>query len=57
MCSKLRKKGILEASHNTEESPFSMTTIPELSETLHCLLTKTADEVAKKQASSNDNAK
>ena len=30
-----------------------MTPIPELSETLHCLLTSRADELAKKQALSN----
>ncbi len=49
ICTKLRKKGNLVASHNQQESPFPMTTITQLQPILQTLLTTTADEVAKKQ--------
>jgi hypothetical protein len=57
MCSKLRKKGNLEASHRQQESPLSMTTITELSEKLQDLLTEQANTLAKKQALSNGSGK
>jgi hypothetical protein len=40
-----------------QESPSSMTTITELSANLQHLLREEANELAKKQALSNDNAK
>jgi hypothetical protein len=45
--SKIRKKGKLVASNRRQESPFSMTTIAELSATLQKLLTTRADELGK----------
>ena len=57
MCSKLRKKGNLEVSHNKQESPLPMTTITELSHNLQHLLTEEANELAKKQDLSNDKGK
>ena len=47
MCSKLRRKGKLEASHSNQESPISMTTITELSRKLQRLMTSVADRVAR----------
>jgi hypothetical protein len=57
MCTKIKEKGILFASHRRKESPFPMTTITELNQTLQTLLTSTANTLAKKQASSDANAK
>jgi hypothetical protein len=52
-----KEKGILFASDRRKESPFPMTTITELNQTLQTLLTSTANTLAKKQASSDANAK
>ena len=57
MCTKLRKRGILFASHRRKETPFPMTTITELSESLQELLGTTANEVAKKQDLSDASAR
>jgi hypothetical protein len=53
----VKEKGNLAASQDKQESPFPMTTIPELSESLQTLLSTTADTLEKKQALSNDSGK
>ena len=50
---KLRKGGILEASHSNQESPLPMKTITQMPSALQTLFTTTADDLAKKQASFN----
>lgn len=46
ICTKLRKKGNLFASHRKKENPFPVTTIPELTESVQTLLTTTANRLA-----------
>jgi hypothetical protein len=53
----VKEKGILFTYYRRKESPLPMTTITELNQTLQALLTSTADTLAKKQASSDANAK
>jgi hypothetical protein len=53
----VKGKGNLVASQDKQESPFPMTTITELSETMQTLLTTTANEVGKKQGLSSGNGK
>jgi hypothetical protein len=54
----VKEKGILKGFTTTKKGSASpMTTIPEVAQAMQTLLTSRADELAKKQGLSSDNAR